>query len=69
MRAPQKKRKWKAIEQPYRSPLRLYDLSQDIGEDHNLATLHPELVTTFTERMKQCNTPSETWKFPASRGR
>jgi len=56
--------RWKAVQQPYHSPLRLYDLTADIGEEHDMAAEHPEIVARLSEQMKQAYTPSENWKFP-----
>ena len=55
---------WKAIQQPYHSPVRLYDLTRDIGEERDLAAQHPEIVTRLTELMRQAYTPAENWKLP-----
>ena len=58
---------WKLIEQPLHSPLRLYDVASDPGEEHDLATEHPDLVLELAERMERADAPSETWKFPAKK--
>ena len=55
--------RWKAVQQPYHSPVRLYDLTTDIGEEHDVAAEHPEIVAKLSEQMKQAYTPSENWKF------
>ena len=34
-------------------PVQLYDLSQDIGETHNVQALHPEIVTRLTNLLKR----------------
>lgn len=39
--------KWKAVRVSDKSDTELYDLSEDIGEQNNLAAKHPELVTKF----------------------
>jgi arylsulfatase A-like enzyme len=56
---------WKAVQQPWDSPIRLYDLSQDIGESQDLAAKHPELVALAAERMRAAYAPSERWRFPS----
>jgi arylsulfatase A-like enzyme len=55
---------WKAVEQPLGTPLRLYHLPDDLGEDHDLAAAHPELVGQLTELMDQAYEPSAQWQFP-----
>jgi arylsulfatase A-like enzyme len=58
--------RWKAVQQPYHSAVRLYDLSKDIGEEQDVAADHPEIVARLTESMRQANHPAENWKFPAA---
>ena len=59
--------RWKAVQQPYNSPVRLYDIEQDIGETKDLSSKHPELVQQATTMMNDAYTPSKTWKFPQRR--
>jgi len=56
--------RWKVVQQPYHSPVRLYDLASDIGEDRDVAAEHPEIVAKLTESMRASNQPAENWKFP-----
>ena len=56
--------KYKAIEQPKGSALRLYDLSRDIGEERDLAAEQPDLVAKTKDVMAKAYQPSEKWKFP-----
>jgi arylsulfatase A-like enzyme len=58
--------KWKAVQQPLHSPVRLYDLAADVGEEHDLATRHPEVVERLTAAMKAAYQPNENWKFPTA---
>ena len=44
--------KWKLIVSPYYRHASLYDLSQDIGEQHNVAKKHPEIVKTMMAKVK-----------------
>ena len=44
-----RKGRWKAVVPGAKRPLELYDLSQDIGEENNIAEKHPEIV----EEMKR----------------
>ena len=55
---------WKAVQQPYSTPVRLYDLSSDIGEKNDIAAKHPEVVAKLTKLMDQAYAPSQRWKFP-----
>ena len=57
-------KKWKAVEQPLGTPLRLYDVSADLGEDQNVAAEHPEIVATAAAAMKAAYRPTDEWKFP-----
>lgn len=56
--------KWKAVKTGVRGPIELYDLSQDPGEEKDLAEVHPELVARFTELFKQAHTDSPFWPVP-----
>ncbi len=56
--------KWKAVQQPYHTPIRLYDLNKDIGEEKDLAKDHPELIAKLSKLMDGAYEPSERWKFP-----
>ena len=59
--------KWKGVryevlENPD-SPLELYDLSQDIGEENNVAAQHPEVAAQLDSLLRQARTPSEVFAF------
>ena len=56
--------KWKAIQQPYHSPVRLYDITSDPGEEHDLAAEHPALVRELATKLNADNIASDRWKFP-----
>ncbi|EAQ81409.1 N-acetylgalactosamine 6-sulfate sulfatase (GALNS) [Blastopirellula marina DSM 3645] len=60
---------WKAIQQPINTPVRLYNLQSDLGEEHDLAADHPEKVKAMTKRMAAAYTPSERWKFPTPKAK
>ncbi|HKB40238.1 MAG TPA: arylsulfatase [Gemmataceae bacterium] len=56
--------KWKAMQQPLNTPIRLYDLDKDIGETKDLASEEPDVVAKMKKRMDGSFTPSERWRFP-----
>lgn len=58
--------KWKAVQQPLSSPVRLYDVSADMGEEHDVAAANQEVIARATAAMKEAYRPSEEWKFPAA---
>jgi len=57
----------KVIEQPKGSPLRVYDVIRDIGEEKDLAAEQPEMVAKGKAAMAAAHRPSERWKFPAAK--
>lgn len=55
---------WKGIEQPLGSPLRLYNLQEDLAEQHDVASQHPELVDKAIQLMQQAYEPGDgPWKL------
>jgi len=48
-----RKGKWKAVVAGKGKPLELYDLSQDIAEENNLASKHPDVVASMQQIIKQ----------------
>lgn len=58
---------WKAVQNDMSSdpgaPVQLFDLNQDIGEEHNLSANYPELVTRMKEVMQSSRTLSADFKF------
>jgi len=55
---------WKAVQQPYRGPIRLYNLASDLGESHDLAAVEPERVEALRALMDRAYEPSAFWHFP-----
>ncbi len=45
-------------------PIELYNLKDDLGEEHNVAGQHPEITGQMTQIMKAARTPSERWPWP-----
>ena len=58
-----RKGRWKAIQQPMKSSVRLYDLSTDLEEKTDLAGAQPELLAELTTLMNSSYTPSPRWRF------
>jgi len=59
---------WKGVRQNVAKnpdgPIELYNLKTDIGEEHNVAERHPEIVAKIERYMKAARTPSEHWPLP-----
>lgn len=55
---------WKAVQQPLTTPVQLYDLKADVGEQKDVAGQHPDIVAKVTQILAASYTPSERWKFP-----
>jgi len=53
---------WKAVRFGTREPIELYDLRTDIGERHNLADRHPDVVAKIEAILKTART--ESFEFP-----
>jgi arylsulfatase A-like enzyme len=62
-----RKNNWKAIQlhvnNPDKTSVELYDLSQDIHEDNNIAQQHPETVADMLEIMKKAHEKSDIFPF------
>src|SRR5215470_13386084 len=52
---------WKAVRRSQDSPLELYDLKNDIGEQNDVAVKHPEVVKKIEDYLKTARTESELW--------
>ncbi len=65
-----RKGKWKAVKynviQHPDASLELYDLSEDIGEEHNVAAQHPDVVAQMEDILKKAHTEDPAWPFIAS---
>ena len=53
--------KWKGIREGQRNPVQLYDLDNDIGENHNVADKHPDIVQQIEKIMQTATVPSERY--------
>ncbi|WP_245986171.1 arylsulfatase [Marinoscillum furvescens] len=62
-----RKGKWKAVRynvfEDRESTPELYDLSEDIGEEYNVADEYPEVAAQLAELMKQSRTESQVFNF------
>ncbi len=61
---------WKAVRLNVRqnrdAPIELYDLNEDISEQHNLADRHPDVVEKIDRIMREAHIPSQLFPlFPA----
>ncbi len=55
--------KWKAVRIPmFHGKTELYDLSNDLGEAHDIADKHPEVVKKLESMMAKAHTPHPNWK-------
>lgn len=52
---------WKAVRPQANAPLELYNLKDDLGETHNVAKNHPDVVAQFEQYFKTARTDSEQW--------
>ncbi|MEO6001961.1 MAG: arylsulfatase [Opitutus sp.] len=54
---------WKAVRSPMISgPIELYNLKTDLGEQHDLAAQHPDIVARAVKAMQEAHVPSPDWK-------
>ena len=54
--------RWKGIRLgSVNNPIELYDLENDINEEHNLAAEHPEIVEKINTYLKSARTDVENW--------
>jgi arylsulfatase A-like enzyme len=61
-------RNWKAIRLKQNQPLVLFDLSQDLGEQNNVAEKNPEVVAQIEEYLKTARTESPEWPLKPVKG-
>ena len=57
-------RNWMAVKAPHTKPLELFDLSSDIGEEHNVAAAHPDIVAKFNNYIRTARTNTPDWPIP-----
>ena len=56
--------KWKAVRNAHDKPLELYNLEAEIGEAHDVAEKHPDVVARMHAILKEAHVPSAIWKAP-----
>ena len=59
--------KWKAVLLKYGGKLELYDLDNDIGEEHNVADQHPEVVARIEAYLKTARSEDPDWPIRPNR--
>ena len=59
--------KWKAVQQPINTAVRLYNLEQDLGEATDLAAKNSTKVNELSMQMDDSYTESDRWKFPVAK--
>jgi arylsulfatase A-like enzyme len=52
---------WKAVRLKVGGPLELYELQTDLGETHNVAASHPEVVALIEKYLTTARTESQFW--------
>lgn len=52
---------WKAIRSGLDKPLELFNLAKDLGEEHNVAAEHPDMVRKIEAYLETARTESECW--------
>ena len=57
---------WKGVRLAAGGPLELYDLGADIGEQNDVAALHPDVVAHMEKLLKTARTDSEGWPVQAA---
>ena len=55
---------WKAMRLKADEPLLLFDLAQDIWEQHDVAAQNPEVVAMFEAYLSSARTESKAWPLP-----
>ncbi|MCA9052625.1 MAG: arylsulfatase [Planctomycetaceae bacterium] len=58
---------WKAVRAPMLTgPIELYDLSTDLGEAHDVAADHSDVVQSMKQIMEEAHTPHANWQIRGS---
>lgn len=59
---------WKAVKNGKDGAIELYDLAKDLGEEHDVASAHPDVVAKVADFLKTARTDSENerWQIKAT---
>jgi len=58
--------RWKAVRRPMiTGKVELYDLSEDLGEENDVAAEHPDVVARMKAIMAEAHVPSPRWQVPS----
>ena len=60
---------WKAIRSKLGAPLELYNLRDDLGEEHNVAAQHPDVVARIEAYLRTARTESPDWPVRAGKAK
>ena len=60
---------WKAVRHGQGTPLELYDLKTDLGEQHDVSKQHPDVVQRFEAYLRTARVDSEIWPIRANAGK
>jgi len=52
---------WKAVRLGVNKPIELYNLKSDLGEQHDIAAQHPDLIERFTKLFAAARTDAPNW--------
>jgi len=52
---------WKAVRLGVKKPIELYNVKSDLGEQHDIAAQHPELIERFTKLLSTARTDAPNW--------
>ena len=59
---------WKAVRLGPSKPIELYNLKTDLGEQHNVADQHPEIISRMKEILIQVRTDADLWPLQDKMG-
>ncbi len=54
---------WKAVRKSPGGEFELYNIKDDIGEENNIANLHPEVISKIEKFVQSARTESDFWKL------